>query len=575
MNTYDTWLLEMMDRLIYQSVLYENDLWWFVGFIAGLTLLLIWIIEERPILQVPLWFIFLATVCFQPLLFLIVPAWSENHWVEPYAIPIEHLYAYGGGMLIIFVPGLILLRSAFGTIDGWLYRFTRKTSLERDSNSDIRYIDKLLPKELKTYKVERYFKKRHKIFIGLNRQKRPIYISTEKWRSSHMDIIGTTGSGKGVAAGYLLTQASMQGEAVVIIDPKDDEFLPHVMAQAAQKAGVPYYCIDLTGGTPQWNPIASKSNFELEELLAGAFSLTDKGSDADFYRLNDRKAAKAFSSLICQDEASMAHRAAEFIRCHSEISQDAKKFVSDLEELTSLPVVNTSDGLNISQALAEGAVIYVKGSIRHPGVLKLQKMFVLSVMQHCQSRDRDSARHVCIFLDEFKYLISNPSLQALGAIRDKRAHVILAHQSIGDLRDCPKDIDPDSVIASVNENCSLKLTYKINAPDTAEWLARMSGKILVDDELRTFSTSRVFAEVRERERTLRQSERYLIDTNMLQSLPNRCAVLFGNGLADYVFTSPVSVTKEAENTRATSFGLSTPETMHDTKSLGEELLDVD
>ena len=151
-------------------------------------------------------------------------------------------------------------------------------------------------------------------------------------------------------------------------------------------------------------------------------------------------------------------------------------------------------------------------------------------------------------MDEFKYLISRPSLEALGAIRDKRAHVIIAHQSLGDLRDCPADLDADSVVASVNENCAIKLAYMVQDPDTADWLARMSGLILVDDEIRQVKTNAGLTETRNGERTLRQAERNLIDTNMLQALPERCAVLFGAGLAKFFFTSPILVNKSTKAT---------------------------
>ncbi len=572
MNSIDASFLDTLNRLIYQWAVYENEVWWLVGLVSGLSLLLAWIIEEQPVIQVPLWFLFAATLCFQPLLYLILLGWSAEHWQQAYEVPDLHLYAYVGGLLLVLAPGLIMLRHVYGTVDNLLNRFTKRTSQQRDGNTDIREINKQLPSQLKGYKVERYINKKDKVFVGLNRSKRPIYIDQQRWRSSHMDIIGTTGSGKGVAAGYLLTQAATQGESLVVIDPKNDEFLPHVMANAAEKAGAPFHFIDLTDTVPQWNPIRDKDSYQIEELLTAGFSLGEGGSDADFYRLTDRKAARVFSRMTSDPGLTLSQRHSVFLTKQKQLASEAKKFVSDLEELCDAPVVQTNLGIDLATALSEGAIIYVKGSMRHPSVLKLQKIFVLSIMQHCENRDRDTARHVCIFLDELKYLISNPALQALGTIRDKRAHVLLAHQSLGDLRDCPKDMDADSVVASINENCSLKLTYKVNDPDTAEWLAKMSGKILVDDEIRTFSRSRALSEVSERERSLRQTERYLIDTNMLQSLPSRCAVLFGNGLADYTFTSPIKVSKTSKNTTPSSFEAyqhtATPSSV-------EDLLDVD
>jgi type IV secretory pathway TraG/TraD family ATPase VirD4 len=42
----------------------------------------------------------------------------------------------------------------------------------------------------------------------------------------------------------------------------------------------------------------------------------------------------------------------------------------------------------------------------------------------------------------------------------------------------------DAVVGAVVENAKFKLVYRVMDPDTAEWVARMSGTILVDDELR-------------------------------------------------------------------------------------------
>lgn len=126
----------------------------------------------------------------------------------------------------------------------------------------------------------------------MDEHKRPTYIALEKWQKSHVDVIGTSGCGKGVAAAVLLSQAIKAGESVIVIDPKDDEFMPHVMRAAADAEGVPYVYIDLLSDAPQWNPLQNKSEHEIEELFSAGFLLGEKGTDADFYRLDDRRAAR-------------------------------------------------------------------------------------------------------------------------------------------------------------------------------------------------------------------------------------------------------------------------------------------
>lgn len=535
---------------------YLDMLWPVVGIVFGLCISLVWLNRNNKACR------FFTSVAMLSLIFQIgfyfaIPYASWHLAGSEFHLPTFYLWSFIGEAAFGVVLVWLTIRYGSPYVEMIKHYFTKTSSVERNRKTDIRQIGVHLPNAQNTYSPEKYFNTKRGIFFGLNEQKQPVYITWDKWRKSHVDVIGTTGSGKGVAAGTLLTQAVAAGECVVIVDPKNDEFLPHVMHKAAQEADVPYLYIDLQAEAPQWNPIEYKNATEIEELLSAGFSLGEKGTDADFYRLDDRRAARIFANIAYNQETTLLDTLRLLIEQQPEIAELGKKFVSDLEEIGLVPAVNTVHGVDLGKLIQQGAVIYVRGSMRNPRILKLQRIFVLSMMQHIEARERDSARHVCLFMDEFKYLISRPALEALGAIRDKRAHVMLAHQSLGDLRDCPADLDADSVVASVNENCTIKLAYAVKDPDTADWLARMSGLILVDDEIRQVKTNVGLTETRNGERTLRQAERTLIDTNMLQALPDRCAVLFGAGLAQFFFTSPILVNKSAQATTPVALRQST------------------
>lgn len=495
-------------------------------------------------------------------------AMPENRW---WGLPIGAAMGFAGLILLIRYGGTV--------IDLLFSLLTRRSALERNRRTDIRTISKHLPDPQKAYDPTRYFKLPRGVFIGLDEGRRPVYIPFERWRRSHVQVVGTTGSGKGVAAQIQLAQAAALGETVIVLDPKDDEYLPHVLFRQAQELGLPYAYIDLTSDAGQWNPLFGKSAAEIRELLSAAFGLAEKGTDADFYRLDDRRAARVFSDLAAKQPVTLRTALQAFVAANADLAGAGKKFVADCEEIALLPVSQTLAGLDMATWLEGGGFIYVRGTLRDPAVLKLQRLFVVSLIQHIERRDRASARPVCVFLDEFRFLVSRPTIEALASIRDKGAHMVIAHQSLGDLRDCPADLDAQSVVSAVNENCRLKLTYQVQDPDTADWLARMSGKILVDDETRRMKTNAGLAETGDPERTLRQGERALIDTNMLQALPERCAVLFGAGLAQFVFTSPIKVAKATEavtptfnefgKTDALNVGQPAP------RSVAEEALNVD
>jgi TraM recognition site of TraD and TraG/Helicase HerA, central domain len=540
-NKLNALVIEFLNQWIH----YLDRFWLIVGVIFGFCISLAWLNRDNKACG------FFIRIAILPLIFQLgfyfaIPSVSQYFTGEAFYLPDYYLLGFIAEALLAILLVWLTIRYGSPYFESIRGKLTKTSSLERNKKTDIRQISVHLPNPQKTYAPQKYFNLKKGVFFGLNEQKQPVYIPLSKFKSSHIQVAGKTGGGKGIAAGVLLTQAVSSGECVVVIDPKFDEWLPHVMRKAAQDAGVPYVYIDLQASTPQWNPIQHKDAAEIEELLSAGFLLGEKGTDADFYRLDDRRAARIFASLAFASKTTLIETLQLFLMQQPDIAEAAKSFVSNCEEIGLVSAVNTNNGVDLPDLIKQGAVIYVRGSMRNPRILKLQRIFVLSMIQHIEARARDNARHVCLFMDEFKYLISRPSLEALGAIRDKGAHVIIAHQSLGDLRDCPADLDPESVVASVNENCAIKLAYAVKDPDTADWLARMSGLILVDDEIRQVKTNAGLTEIRDGGRTLRQAERNLIDTNMLHALPDRCAVLFGGGLAQFFFTSPIMVSKTDE-----------------------------
>lgn len=541
------------------------------GIVCGFSLLAVWLLRQSRLWVVFIWPAFISAAIALPLL-IALPDMTQALTGQRANMPSALRYWFIGGLA---APSLfVLLLSRYGgQFWSWLSSsLTKSFGRQRAGRTDVRTVADVLPGALQhAYDPEKYFHPKKGVFLGLDEFKRPIYLPASEWRSSHAQVVGTTGSGKGVAAGVLLFQAVQQGEAVVIIDPKSDEFLPFVMASAARKADVPFVYVDLMGQRAQWNPFFAKSEHEIEELLTAGLGMGDTGSDADVYRVEDRRVARRFAAFCSQHQGPVHRQFADFFANNHDLVESARKFYADLEELVFTPCVKASTGVDLPALLQAGAVIYVRGSTRNPRILKLQKILLLAFMQAIEVRERASARHVVCFLDEFKYVLSRPAIEALGAIRDKRAHVIVAHQTLGDLEDCGRDLTAQAVIGAVVENCAIKLAYKARDPDTAMWLSRLSGTILVDDETRTIERNLGLTE-KQSQRTLRQAERPLVDINQLLMLPKRTAVLFGVGHARFIHTSPIQVDPAAYPIEA--FGEDV-QSLTDDQSLAGSLLDVD
>ncbi|MFP1821049.1 type IV secretory system conjugative DNA transfer family protein [Lonsdalea quercina] len=443
-----------------------------------------------------------------------------------------------------FIFHIILRRLLTPELDKIKKRLIKKTSLERELRTDVRTVKSLLPETLH-YNPLDYIDLKKGIFIGIDRDEKPMYLPLGDWQKQHADIIGTTGAGKGVATGILLYQSILAGEGIFVMDPKDDEWAPHLYRKACEDAGKPFALIDLRKTQYQLNLIEDITPDELEELFVAGFSLAEKGQESDFYRIDDRKAARMAAQFVSRNTASTIRDVynGEYVQG---IAEDIKAFFGKIEELALLNAINAPKGCSLKQIFDEGGCCYVIGSMRNSKIITAQRMLLLRLYQLAERRDRvkETPRPIAIFLDELKYHLSKPALEGLGAARDKGVHIIMAHQSVADLKDCPADLKGDAVVGAVVENAKFKLVYRVMDPDTAEWVARMSGTILVDDEVRKAKTDAVLTETIDSERTIRQAERFFIDSNMILNLPDFVSFIFTTRtLPSASLISPIKVQK--------------------------------
>lgn len=518
-----------------------------IGLIAGFFLV---VSVSRYLEEVESWELFLVpfglAVALGPVLHFGVP-WLVSDRIGLVSISWYFLVIWFVGFLVGCWLGYKYFREWEPKIVAWRERITRRTDQERDKKTDVRTVRDQLPATPDLFDVMEHYEPGF-ITLGLDKAGEPVRIPFDAWTSSHIQLAGTTGAGKGVAAQMALTQATHEGEAVFVLDPKNDEWAPHTLHAAADACGVPYHFVDLRDGQPaQINPLIGASRAELKEIFLAAFSLGEKGGDADFYRLNDRKAAGAVAALMAE------HENPSFSSLYRDVSElpevkEAAGFWGAYEEMAELESINgLGIGVDFAEVIDKGGVVYVVGSMRNAPVMKAQRMLMIRLVQICEKRDRmKKQRSVCVFLDELKYHLSKPAMEIFGAARDKGLHALIAHQSLADLRDVPADLDADAVVGSVIENTALKIIYKLQDPDTAEWLARRSGTKLVDEETRRIGRNVAQAEILDDDRVIRQAETYLVDTNMLMNLPKRVAVFFSEDLPQFMGTSPVAVEKSIE-----------------------------
>ncbi|ECB4124860.1 DUF87 domain-containing protein [Salmonella enterica subsp. enterica serovar Abony] len=432
-------------------------------------------------------------------------------------------------MTIVFtVAGLIFhiiaRRLLAGEIDNLKHRMIKKSKLKRNTKTDVREVRNLLPDSVE-YNPLNYIDLKKGVFIGLDKEDQPQYITVKEFQKQHAAIIGTTGSGKGISATILLYQAILLDEAVFVEDPKDDEWAAHVLREACKLAGKRFVLINLNKQNFQLDLLADISKEQLEELFNAGFSLAKKGEGADFYRIADRRAARNTSVI---HEKGMTLRDLFNTSFVQSLEEDVPAFYGELEEVALVNSINATNGFSLKEIFDEGGCCYIIGSTRNQKIISAQRMILTRLIQIAETRDRinSTPRVVAIFLDELKYHLSRPALEGLGTARDKSVHIFMAFQAIDDLRDCPADLNGEAVIGAVIENAKFKMIYQLQNPETAEWAARMTGSILVDDEMRKTKTDISLTEIVETDRMIRQAETYYVDSNMFLNLPERVGFIF-------------------------------------------------
>lgn len=386
-------------------------------------------------------------------------------------------------------------------------------------------------------------KENNAVFLGFDEHQKPIYVPRQQWVKSNVQIMGSVGSGKGVLACCALAQCVSQfNDAVIVFDPKNDEYAPHVLKSQSSK----FVLLDLRQGMPaQLNIFSGLTSYQLNELLVSGFSLGRRGDNADYYRDNDRKAVRMLSEQFESgtDVAGLLEAAQNLPQ---KVKETASGFMNLLQELCSLSVLQTREGVDLSDIILNGGCLYVIGSLRDESVIMLQKMLFVRCIQIIEARDRFSeTTHVNIMLDEFKYLVSKSSLDALGTVRDKNCNVLLTHQSLGDFGQCGADIKPEAAETTVIDNTPIKWIYRMKDYKAAEWASKQTGQILVDSERRNVSTDRGNIELMSTESTIVKEKRELIDTNAIQHLPDGAAVMIGVGLARIAYSKPIKVERRA------------------------------
>lgn len=472
-----------------------------------------------------------------------------------------------------FVLSVFIVLGPFASaLIGWMLAYLLIFLFHRPISTgggmrDISEMDRLF-KSMRSFDPLKYVDISKGVFVGLQSPQsltgltfdqhlgKPLYVPWLLFKETHAQILGSTGSGKGIALGVLGYQFALQRETLIVFDPKGDARLPLVLTQAALKSGAEFIFLDLQAqAKAQFNLLDGATDYEIEELLIAGLGLQPSSGEGNYYRGIDQDAAEQVSKIAVQDAITHSvtlPRLLEIAQFSKQLSK-ADNFVRRLRQVCELRVIQTSHNIRLMQHIAQGSVIYIRGSTDNHRVKMLQTMLLIRILQIIKLRSTEhpskaaqagsALRPVCLILDEFKHLLSPVALDMLGVVRELGCHALLAHQSLADLAACPglerKDVEPVVV-----DNATLKLIFRIGDDQAAKGFANKSG------QERTYKESfkpqdgglDVVKSWSEMQHPRMSADLFLHLHRPSEALaPFTAGVLFGLGLAKLFSLSPVVV----------------------------------
>lgn len=427
-----------------------------------------------------------------------------------------------------------------------------RVSQTGDTLSDIRV-------ESDTYKSKdfevRKFYKDGFIFMGLDENNEPIYLTDDEFKSKNLKILGATQTGKGVIQQVLLDQAIWKGWGAWFFDQKPDDFIYSVLVGSCKHWNrSPPVVLDLTGeSNGKYSPFEYGPLRERLQRFNKVFGLVGKGTDADHYKNINRQIMTFLSDYW---DGTLGHLDKLLNGKDKSIPDNKREWVFEntinirtrLDEWKLLPhlFTNKGEGFNVAEEINKASVVYVRAR-QDDELIRDVCSALLVEWKDCIVK-KNHTKHIFTSLDEAKFCISTTVASALATILSKDANIALAYQERDDIKNVPdQTVDGEALKNQVETNTLITLSYKCGY-DTAEWVANNTGTVQKSiTRMEGVETDGFGAESWSGNRVIGSEAETYISINSILSLNKRVGIFMNNeGLAKYIFTSWIPV-KEKVN----------------------------
>lgn len=459
----------------------------------------------------------------------------------------EWSLAWGPFLISAIVVGLVTRFVWQRYASPWISEKLRelRTEQETESLSDIRT-------EIDLYQAFDYhppdYYKPDQVFTGLGLDRQPIYFPLQDWYQTNKTVVGATRFGKGITAQIWADQAIRRGDALIYIDPKEDEFMPQILRQICAETGRKFIALDLFDQTARgsWAPFAGGAPQDRRSRFYDIMDMGDRGTDADHYKAGARKRLFGLFDGTPTTIASLLHEVDRLSAADEDAQKALSTVSSRLTEWNAYAKLapKSGKGFSVEQSLLNNAIVYVRGSLDDLVVNGATRAFIMEVCQELRRLKKQRTTHVTLMVDELRFSLSETLLRALATILGANADIVTMYQNFGDLK-APIDerIDGESALQSVRVNSQIKLLFGGTDPETAEWVAEASGTRLKKvTQMEQTEVNRSGGETFAPVRRLKEEEEAWISMNTVLALPPRIAVLFRpRSLAEIVCVDKIPV----------------------------------
>lgn len=388
-----------------------------------------------------------------------------------------------------------------------------------------------------------------KIFVGNTTDGIGLNIS-DKARCSHVQVIGTTGSGKSYSVVVPWCVRDLKrGLSSIIIDGKGEKSLPNQVFSTLDKVNINctklHFDLGDIENSIKINPLRNGSSQQITDRIFASFDFEDPYYRSVQYDIcgylisliketkqivtfkllhelltNDVKLSETVSLI---DDGPLKTNLRNFLR---EPIKDRKNKLSGLvSQLSPFAVGEVAKIVNGDSSPLERTLLSFGGVnclILSIPTLKYQKLghqlgkLILQEFSWCvsQREDKRNKFFTSVFLDEFSEFAYEEFISVLNKARSSKVALHLCHQSLSDLKSVSS-----SFAQGVNTNTNVKCILGLNDPETADFYARHFG---------TMTSQKLTEQVREigwfrnKEETgrgsMREVEEYKIHPNVLKQL---------------------------------------------------------